>query len=311
MRRNAFTLVELLVVITILAMLASLVLFALASVQETSREMKTRATIEKLNALIMQKWETYRTRRIPVNVGAVAAYYQTLNGSDKRQILPSAKPGLANAAARLAVLRDIMRLEMPDGFLDIKDPPATQWRDGASVQTMQRPNASSAYLRALPANTSQSTNVSAKCLYLIVTKGLGEPDVLEQFAENEIETDQQDGMKYFKDGWGNPIYFLRWAPAFRSPLQSGPPATGHAHDPFDPVGASEIAISPAQETFPLFPLIYSAGPDKAFGITADANGSPIHFKDYNNSPFHADIINFVGKPDGDTSIDNITNHVGG
>src|SRR3954471_4669227 len=56
----AFTLVELLVVMMIMGILASIVLFALAGVQESARYDKTVATINKLNALIMAKYETYR-----------------------------------------------------------------------------------------------------------------------------------------------------------------------------------------------------------------------------------------------------------
>ena len=68
---------------TILAILSSIVLFALAGVQESAREMKTRATINKLNALIMQKYESYRTRRVPANAQAVAAYYQSFTSDPK------------------------------------------------------------------------------------------------------------------------------------------------------------------------------------------------------------------------------------
>lgn len=315
MKRRGFTLVELLVVMMIMAILASIVLFALASVTEDAKRMKTVATIQKLNALIMQKYESYSTRRVPVDINAVAAYYKTLmpgSGADKNRSIKSTAPDAqAFAYARLSILRDLMRLEMPDGFLDIKDGPATET---AANTPMQRPAVSTAYLNALPSNTSTSTNVSAKCLYLIVTKGLGDPDVLEQFAGNEIETDTADGLKYFIDGWGTPIYFLRWAPALTTPLQ--PSKDGF--DPFDGLNVSEgmLVKAQAENTFPLFPLIYSAGPDKKYGISVDFKGqSAIHMKDYNNDPFYVDpsdstvsIADFVGKADGDTSVDDITNH---
>jgi len=42
----------------------------------------------------------------------------------------------------------------------------------------------------------------------------GNPEVRGFFYDNEIAT-ADDGLSYFVDGWGNPIFFLRWAPGLR------------------------------------------------------------------------------------------------
>jgi len=55
---------------TILGLLSSMVLFALASAQESARVAKTQSTINKLNALIMAKYDSYRTRRVPADTVA-------------------------------------------------------------------------------------------------------------------------------------------------------------------------------------------------------------------------------------------------
>src|SRR5688572_28032614 len=55
--RRAFTLVELFVVITIIALLASVFMGAMYSAQETARTAKTKATIAKINALLIPKYE--------------------------------------------------------------------------------------------------------------------------------------------------------------------------------------------------------------------------------------------------------------
>jgi prepilin-type N-terminal cleavage/methylation domain-containing protein len=308
--RPGFTLVELLVVITILAILASMMLFALAGAQENAKQARTQGTIAKLNTIIMQKYESYRTRRVPVDVKKVATYYQTLTNSDKRFIPASFKEMQAQAMARTDALRDLMRLEMPDGFLDITDDPATQWQDipGGAVITMARPSASIAYQNAYAGHNNNF--VSPKCLYLIVTKGSGDPDVLEQFSTSEIAADT-DGMKYFVDGWNQPINFLRWAPAYISPLQPDP-TTVTQHDPFDPLNTFG-ARTPTEKTFPLYPLIYSPGPDGVPDVTADSTTGPVHYSKINNDPFDPSVATFIGKPDGnangiDETIDNITNH---
>ncbi len=157
-------------------------------------------------------------------------------------------------------------------FTMSKMPPLLKLKDSSSTITtsMPRPAASTAYLYALNAAKSKSLSAynstplqQAFCLYLIVTKGSDDPDVLEQFSPGEIKADSDLGLTYFVDGWGNPIYFLRWAPAFVSPLQ---PANSTQHDQFDPLN-----VDPNQPTHPLYPLVYSAGPDGIFDLNGSLN----------------------------------------
>jgi len=101
--RSGFTLVELLVVITIIAILSSLMLIAMFGAQESARAQKTRSIIAKLEAVIMPMYEDYRARAVPIN---------TLNLS-----------GRAVAKARLDTLRELQRLKMPD-----------RWTQGASAK---------------------------------------------------------------------------------------------------------------------------------------------------------------------------------
>jgi prepilin-type N-terminal cleavage/methylation domain-containing protein len=311
--RRAFTLVELLVVMTILGLLASMVMFALASAQESARVAKTESTINKINAIIMRKYDSYRTRRVPVDVKAVAAFKSYLNGP----------PGWARA--RIDVLHELMRMEMPDSFSDISDGPITKWKTGSTTVTMTRPSASQAYFTTLQSKNAAALNTTklqqAMCLYLIVTKGCDDPDVLEEFAPDEIASDDATGLNYFVDGWGSAIYFLRWAPGFVSPLQQSA-ATATSHDPFDPMGVYKTPSDPSKSGYdpkfptgnkpPLFPLIYSPGPDKGYELET-APG--IRYSTINNNPYYCvDTPPTIGvwkdeNQDGeDNSIDNITNH---
>jgi general secretion pathway protein G len=103
-RAGGFTLVELLITVSIIAIIATMVLFAVFSAQERAREQKTRALITKLNSIIVERWDGYRTRRVPITIP------------------PNATPAQI-AMQRLWGLRDLMRMELPDRWSDVHDPP--------------------------------------------------------------------------------------------------------------------------------------------------------------------------------------------
>ena len=198
-----------------------------------------------------------------------------------------------------------------------------------------RPAASNNYFATLKAAQakfgsawdSMKHEQTAECLYMIVTRGLDDPDVMEQFSPDEIGDVDGDGLPEFLDGWGNPIKFLRWAPAYKSPLQPDP-ATVTQSDPFDPLN-----VDPKKPTYPLYPLIYSAGPDGKFvpgGTGSGASFKPnqdtgydigetpkpsTDYKSIDYDPFDPKVKDNIGDQTQDIdgngtieNIDNITNH---
>jgi prepilin-type N-terminal cleavage/methylation domain-containing protein len=308
--RLAFTLVELLVVMTVLGILSAMVLFALASATESARATKTQTTISKLHLLISAKYDSYRTRRVPVTI-------------------PAGTSPAAAALLRLNALRELMTLEMPDSFnqiatYDPSKPIGKRWIPVVPRYLAMTPAATRAYCSALNSANVDGSNTTvheetADCLYLIVTRGLDDPDVLEQFSASEIGDSDNDKIPEFLDGWSTPtsprpIRFKRWAPAFVSALQ---PSTHTESDPFDPMNVDPNNPPPpaAPVTFPLYPLIYSAGPDKKFDVAEKPPLQPfnIGLAPYNYDPFHPAIISQMGLTkqvdgDGTNYIDNITNH---
>lgn len=273
-RRHGFTLIELLVTITIIGILTSLFLAALGMAADQAKEARTKAMIARLNTVIMTRWESYRTRRVPVNTSGM-------------------NPVLANIARRNA-LRELQRLEMPQCYEDITVdlsvwPAVTTANVSGTVPT---PAISLAYLRRIQQNTkvvngvptakrptssaldSSPTNDRAECLYLIVTMGGidDEATPIDHFRSLDVGDTDNDGMFEFLDGWGNPISFLRWPTAFISDLQPDPtlpdPITfsRQHHDPFDPAMTDLPSGSGTPTGFRLTPLIYSFGSDGASGI---------------------------------------------
>ncbi|MDX1965395.1 MAG: prepilin-type N-terminal cleavage/methylation domain-containing protein [Pirellulales bacterium] len=253
--RRGLTLVELLVVVVILGMIASMVLVGLSGTQNNAREAKTRGTIAKLHTLIMEKYDSYMSRRVPISIP------------------PQTQPRQA-ALLRLNALRDLMRLEMPERHADYLQP--------TNIFTTL-PSVTRAYIsRANPSKShSEFTRFeSAECLYMIVAYGLGEADGLSQFGETEIGDFDGDGMKEFLDAWGRPISFLRWAPRFDSAVQFPNRDVENSvrnqqfldkhHDPYDLLRVDEHAYA-------LYPLIYSGGADQGYDI--EVKNVPFQYRD--------------------------------
>ncbi|MBR6437436.1 MAG: prepilin-type N-terminal cleavage/methylation domain-containing protein, partial [Thermoguttaceae bacterium] len=69
-QRIGFTLIEMLVVVMIITMLAGLTLSAVGSARNAAAAARTRATIEKINRVIMKRYASYQYRK--VDIGATA-----------------------------------------------------------------------------------------------------------------------------------------------------------------------------------------------------------------------------------------------
>lgn len=264
---RGFTLVELLVTVTIIGILASLVLGALGAARESARRVKTRSTITKLDMIVMEQYESYRTRRVPINTVGMEP--------------------MAAAQARLLAIRDIMRMEMPERWSDVSSGPvAPISRPPLSRAYWRRYNQASLKCQAMYPSGSYRDQAqerlnrysSAECLYMIVTMA-GGADARDRFNDSEIGDADGDTLPEFHDAWGNPILFLRWAPGltdsdlqarvfFEDPTTPGDfiqdatavqQAALEDHDPFDYRNLYSYA-------YRLVPFIYSAGPDGIYDI---------------------------------------------
>ena len=229
---TGFTLVELMVVLVIVAMLASLTLAGLSGVRQRAKADKTRSTIRKIDSIIQPMYESYATRRVPSA------------GGDR----------LTRATSRLQNLRLLMTVEMPDLWDDVgyalpSGPGGFDWARNSVFRRYSQyktPTAGS----PPPSDDYQP----AETLMMILSVGGFDSDCMASFRPDEIGDVDRDGFKEFLDGWGRPILFLRWPAAFALPL-------GASSQP-DPLDVLRVTTDLA-----LAPLVLSAGPDEGgYGI---------------------------------------------
>jgi prepilin-type N-terminal cleavage/methylation domain-containing protein len=198
-RRGGFTLVELAVVISIIAVLLALGAGAAITVLEGQRASRTEDLLRNTDKLLQQHWrkvvEDARKEQavIPDSVVALAA------GDRNRALVIWIKLRLMEA--------------FPQSYAEIRTP----WAYNYIPADMQRYNSS--YLKAIknvPLGPPAPTE-SAACLYLILRENRGVARLEEdKLTANIIDTDN-DGVKELVDAWGNPLTFIRF------PIGTNPP----------------------------------------------------------------------------------------
>jgi prepilin-type N-terminal cleavage/methylation domain-containing protein len=243
--RHAFTLTELLVAMSVLALMAAMVVTAVSGVTRTAREARTRNIIAAIDSVLMEQYEAYKYRPFSVEIPDL-----------QMQVNASTEVGLevlAGEAARvrLMMIRDMQRMEMPDRLSDIADAPTALYaaahplarvsgtdqvvgtrNDKSQRRTFQvswyNPNATFAsggdaipsklasYRSRFPTGfnfTSQAalSNQGAECLYLIMaTSFVGGSPAIDVIPQTSIGDTDGDGLLEILDGWGQPLGFIRW-----------------------------------------------------------------------------------------------------
>ena len=290
---RGFTLVELLVTTVIIMALSMLFLSGMAVARRRVKIDATRNTIRKIHEIVMPQYESYLRRRVPFT---------------------STSSATTNALNRLVALRQLMVYEMPDSWNDVRNGVAAVTTGATALPAFVQTGPVLAYAatRLALGTGGASPNGGAECLYMIASRGPGEPGAMEHFRADEVGDRDGNGAPEFVDAWQRPITFIRWAPGFSaSPGTPGvrlaPPATmvsvvqfddkDNFHDPCDPLRVDGAGYA-------LIPLIVSAGPDGSPGLTPSSGWQPATATNLTSI-----VSGTTGRPDAsNTHLDNITSH---
>ena len=190
--RRAFTLVELLVVVSIILVLMGLMASAVSAARGSQKKQATQALIAKLDVIIQQQYATYASRNIP---------------------------GATTSVARGVGLRKMATGDLPDSWADV-----AYMASNASQFTSSPQRAYVAiYNAAIAANKTPTSDYSdAECLFMIVMQG-GIANCLDcgELKTTEKGDTDSDGFFEFLDAWGQPLRYVLWPAGLELPPGSG------------------------------------------------------------------------------------------
>ena len=116
--RTAFTLVELLLVVSIIAILASLAVGVMAQAQNDAAESATRSRISVIQKILEIELENYEVRRSPIPLSSIAVIAADINWPQVQNLPDGSTRSLAGLNirnVRRMLIADLIRCEMPDG----------------------------------------------------------------------------------------------------------------------------------------------------------------------------------------------------
>ena len=120
----SFTLIELLIAITIIGIMIGMVLYTLAGARRDAMTARTQGTIKKLNDIVLTRWEEFRYRAVKLSIADdyLIPSQMSVPSTGNPEMIPQLSPR-EGARLRMIVLRDIMRMEFPDRFNDLTTSP--------------------------------------------------------------------------------------------------------------------------------------------------------------------------------------------
>ncbi|MCY2962374.1 MAG: type II secretion system protein [Planctomycetota bacterium] len=280
--RGGFTLIELMIVITIIVILAGLTIRVSMGMINQGREAATKSTIQKINRLLDSRLQAFQRKYGGNDDTSLARLKNTTEWSLAGNLKTSPNNLDLSNNQRVIITRKLLYMKW---FPQVS----------GEVNLSLFPGISAA--RTTNGGTAVDSNSEILYAMLLDSQGLGEATSgLIDFNTTEFADTDLDGLPEFIDAWGEPIKFYRWPTRLFRPDDEGagtpidPPSAKYAsrltvqglrpsdlkRDPMDPLGqCSNInnfeTFFHQLNTF-YAPLIISGGTDKNIGLLDPSDG---------------------------------------
>lgn len=250
-RISAFTLIEILIVLTIVSIMAAALGVTITNMMTSAREAQTTATLRKIDGLIIERQQglqrAFESRDFSRYVDTT---HEKLIKGDPANNVPQLY-GLSQNAVEAVARKDFARQFFPQRFVEMLDArtgplPGVLGADGIPDRIQfddvyQSVAWTSAPIK-FPVNHDPATE-SSELLYFALTRMevFGTPlTAVDDFSTREVADTDNDGLPEFIDGWGNPLRYYRWPTRLFKPyglfgFDGVPGATGDDVD--SPAGA--------------------------------------------------------------------------
>lgn len=277
-QRAAFSLVELLFVIAIIAMLLALLVSATFKLIESQQVSNTQSVLDRVQSQLVKQWSIVKDQ----------AYKETIPPATDQWIRTNLAGNDVNATGRVRVIYVKLKLRQvfPMNFNEALYPPSAG--GGNACPGINPQPAYLAYLNQRGVFTSGGFAwESSACLLMALTIGQsGIPaDTLQAGGAGSVD-DAGYGIPVLMDAWKRPIYFTRVPsgcpllnPNGAHPDSTDPQPYPVSYDPGDPQGYLQLPnwgttygqlftsitqqpLAPSGHSFKLAPLVASGGPGK-------------------------------------------------
>lgn len=272
--RQAFTLIEMLVVLTIIALLASITISAVFRLQSGQKESNTNTHLHKIDMMLMEQYKA-----------AVAQIAKEDPPQVVKELTKNADGTYDIARAKALHMKLRLRQEFPQNFGEVNTGVTLDLTAGNVLISRYVYKGKQSYIAALknPQTTGAAPNFtypelsaeaqSGAMLVLILSQGRGgvainpeqiAPTILLDYPQNNNAPNIQ--LRVFRDEWGNQIGFRRFADddftdvlaeLNQKPFVSDTQIASGNMDPHDPDGRLKLQGWPQRATC----LNYLANPN--------------------------------------------------
>ncbi len=243
--RRAFTLVEILVVVTIIGILITMLGSVAGMTIRRAREAATTALIHKIDGLLADRMKGFER-------GTKSPDFRRFVNTQKAALVTSGITEITSEVIEVMARKTFFRQLFPQRFEDLLLSSPDGNSNGIPDCLEAVPGAKVSVLVTQVA--TRHPTESSEILYYMLSQmqSFGVPPVGEsEFTTSEVRDTDGDGLLEFVDSWGRPLRFYRWPTRLLKPngpfgLDGAPGTGGSSFLAYGALGTDDVVIPKSQ-----------------------------------------------------------------